>query len=240
MNITPEFRTSMEWKKYSAALKHPAAMELFVNLGCELEGITRKTKSDTGHLGIDTPDDLVLMEGAEVFPEIEAVRLEDSLLSSGLMHKDDEGYRLVSWEVQNANLLNSRRNGKKGGRKKNSTEDNATEGTESNETEVNQTKETESNKTEGNTTERNGTERNVTGGLTQKEPMGKSGFSGTEKYKAISRSARKTLEEVEAEERRISTSKLGGGKISNSAEELKKEIQMLKDGRAEEQLTSYP
>ena len=72
------------------------------------------------------------------------------------------------------------------------------------------------------------------------EPKIKAGHSGTEKYKAISRSARKTLEEVEAEERRISTSKLGGGKISNSAEELKKEIQMLKDGRAEEQLTSYP
>jgi hypothetical protein len=235
MNITPEFRTSMEWKKYRAALKHPAAMELFVNLGCELEGITRKTKSDTGHLGINSPDDLALMAGAEVFPEIEAARLVDSLLSSGLMTKDEEGYRLTSWEVQNANLLSSRRNGKKGGRKKNSTEGNQTEGTESNQTEgnlteSNQTKETESNKTEGNTTERKVTERNVTGGLTQREPQVKSGFSGTEKYKAISRSARETLEKVEAEERRIFTSKLGGGKISNSAEELKKEIQMLKDG----------
>ena len=173
MNITPEFRTSMEWKKYRAALKHPAAMELFVNLGCELEGITRKTKSDTGHLGIDSPDDLALMAGAEVFPELEAARLEDSLLSSGLMTKDEEGYRLISWEVQNANLLNSRRNGKKGGRKKNLTEE-----TESKLTDGNATKETESNKTEGNTTEGNRTEHNVTGGLTQKEPIGKSGFSG--------------------------------------------------------------
>jgi hypothetical protein len=207
MNITPEFRTSMEWKKYRAALKHPAAMELFVNLGCELEGITRKTKSDTGHLGIDSPDDLALMAGAEVFPELEAARLEDSLLSSGLMTKDEEGYRLISWEVQNANLLSSRRNGKKGGRKKNSTEGNGTEVTVGNETEVNQTKETESNKTEGNTTERNRTERNVTGGLTQREPQVKCGFSGTEKYKAISRSAKEALSKAEAEEIRIANSR---------------------------------
>ena len=168
----------MEWKKYRAALKHPAAMELFVNLGCELEGITRKTKADTGHLGIDSPDDLVLMAGAEAYPEIEAARLEDSLLSSGLMTKNEEGYRLTSWEVQNANLLTSRRNGKKGGRKKNLTEETESNQTEGNLTESNQTKETESNKTEGNTTEGNRTEHSVTGGLTQKEPIGKSGFSG--------------------------------------------------------------
>ena len=39
------------------------------------------------------------------------------------------------------------------------------------------------------------------------EPKIKAGHSGTEKYKAISRSARKTLEEVEAEERRIARSR---------------------------------
>ncbi|MGC6455331.1 MAG: hypothetical protein ACON46_02240 [Coraliomargaritaceae bacterium] len=185
MNILPEFLTSMEYKKYKQALGHPAAVELFVNLGCQIEGITRRNKKDTGHLGIHTPDDLHLMAGADAYPQIEAASLEDSLLSSGLMTKDEDGYRLISWEEQNANLIATRQNGRKGGRKKNSTESNPTElnDTESNETknkinkpnliEGNQTEETEPNKTE-----RNETQRNVTGGLPQGEPWGNRGFTG--------------------------------------------------------------
>jgi hypothetical protein len=195
MNITPEFRTSLELKKYKAALQHPAAMELFINLGCELEGITRKTKADTGHLGISDPMDLYLMAGAENFPEIEAARLEDSLLSSGLMSKDDKGYRLVSWEIQNANLFVSRQNGRKGGRKKTVTIDNETEGnqTEGKKTKDNQTKERESNVTEDNGNELNETERNVTGGLTQEKPKVKSGFTTLDEAKAVSQNAMKVL-----------------------------------------------
>jgi hypothetical protein len=181
MNILPEFLTSMEYKKYKQALGHPAALELFVNLGCQLEGITRRNKKDTGHLGIHTPDDLHLMASGDVYSEIEATSLEGSLLTSGLMTKDEDGYRLVSWEEQNANLITSRQNGRKGGRKKNSTESNPTElnetkERESNITQGNQTKETEPNKTE--VTERNETERNRTGGITQNEPWDNRGFGG--------------------------------------------------------------
>lgn len=183
MNILPEFLTSMEYKKYKQALGHPAAVELFVNLGCQIEGITRRNKKDTGHLGIHTPDDLHLMAGADTYPQIEAASLEDSLLSSGLMTKDEDGYRLISWEEQNANLIASRQNGRKGGRKKNSTESNPTELNEiknkinePNLIEGNQTKETEPNKTE--VTERNVTEHNVTGGLPQGEPWDNRGFRG--------------------------------------------------------------
>jgi hypothetical protein len=141
-----------------------------VNLGCQLEGITRRNKKDTGHLGIHTPDKLHLMSGADAYPEIEAAIL---LLTSGLMTQDEDGYRLVSWEEQNANLITSRQNGRKGGRKKNSTESNPTElnetkERESNITQGNQTKETEPNKTE--VTERKETEQNRTGGITQEEP----------------------------------------------------------------------
>jgi hypothetical protein len=181
MNILPEFLTSIEYKEYRKALDHPAAVELFVNLGCQLEGITRRNKKDTGHLGIHTPDKLHLMSGADAYPEIEAAILEDSLLTSGLMAQDEDGYRLVSWEEQNANLITSRQNGRKGGRKKNSTESNLTElnetkERESNITQGNQTKETEPNKTE--VTERNETERNRTGGITQNEPWDNRGFGG--------------------------------------------------------------
>jgi hypothetical protein len=181
MNILPEFLTSIEYKEYRKALDHPAAVELFVNLGCQLEGITRRNKKDTGHLGIHTPDKLHLMSGADAYPEIEAAILEDSLLTSGLMTQDEDGYRLVSWEEQNANLITSRQNGRKGGRKKNSTESNPTElnetkERESNITQGNQTKETEPNKTE--VTERNETERNRTGGITQNEPWDNRGFGG--------------------------------------------------------------
>jgi hypothetical protein len=181
MNILPEFLTSMEYKKYKQALGHPAALELFVNLGCQLEGITRRNKKDTGHLGIHTPDDLHLMASGDVYSEIEATSLEGSLLTSGLMTQDEDGYRLVSWEEQNANLITSRQNGRKGGRKKNSTESNPTElnetkERESNITQGNQTKETEPNKTE--VTERNETERNRTGGITQNEPWDNRGFGG--------------------------------------------------------------
>ena len=188
MNILPEFLTSIEYKKYKEALKHAAAVELFVKLGCQIEGITRRNKKDTGHLGIHTPDDLRLMAGADEYPEIEAASLEDSLLSSGLMTKDEDGYRLISWEEQNAKLIATRQNGRKGGRKKNSTESNPTElnDMESNETknkinkpnliEGNQTEETEPNKTE--VTKRNVTERNVTGGLPQGKPWDNRGFRG--------------------------------------------------------------
>lgn len=176
MNILPEFLTSMECKKYKQALGHPAALELFVNLGCQLEGITRRNKKDTGHLGIDTPDDLHLMAGADAYPDIEASCLEGSLLNSGLMTQDEDGYRLVSWEEQNANLITSRQNGRKGGRKKNLTESNPTELNEKKETESNLTKGNKTKGTKHNKTEWNETERNVTGGITQNEPTDNRGL----------------------------------------------------------------
>ena len=127
MNIVPEFRTSIQWKKFKNALNHPAAMELYVALGCELEGITRKNKKDTGHLGTSDPEDLILMSGADSYKDIEALHLEDALLSSGIMTKEDDGYRIITWEEQNANLISNRKNGRKGGRKKTLTEDKETE-----------------------------------------------------------------------------------------------------------------
>ena len=107
MNIVPEFRTSIQWKKFKNALNHPAAMELYVALGCELEGITRKNKKDTGHLGTSDPEDLILMSGADSYKDIEALHLEDALLSSGIMTKEDDGYRIITWEEQNANLISN-------------------------------------------------------------------------------------------------------------------------------------
>jgi len=180
MNIKPEFRTSREWKKYKRSIGHPAAMEFFVNLGCELEGITRKNKQDTGHLGTDDLDDLVLMAGAEHYEDLEAARLEDSLLSSGLMSKDEDGYRLIIWEEHNANLIANRQNGRKGGRKKNSTKANSIQNKEINITEGNNIEDNE-NETElkwkGTKTESNLSERNITGGLTQEEPTDNPGLS---------------------------------------------------------------
>ena len=170
MNIKPEFRTSIEWKKYRQKLEHPAAMEFLVNLGCELEGITRQKKQDTGHLGTDDLVDLALMAGVDQYEGIEAARLEESLLTSGLMTSDDEGYRLIFWEQHNANLISIRQNGRKGGRKKNENECNST-----------QTKKEkniiEDNENEPNKTESNLSERNITGGLTQEEPTVNRGLS---------------------------------------------------------------
>lgn len=156
MNITPEFRTSKEWKKYKRALDHPAAMEFYVNLGCELEGITRKSKTFEGRLETSDLDDLVFMAGAEQYPELEPKKLESALIESGIMEKDEAGYRVVSWERENAKLISCRRNGKKGGKKK----DNTTEPNEPDETEHNQTKPTKHNETE----------RNGTGGQPHGEP----------------------------------------------------------------------
>lgn len=74
------------------------------------------------------------------------------------MTKDEKGYRLIAWEIDNANLISCRRNGRKGGRKKNITETNPTETTQS------------------NITEQKRIERNGTGGLTQQEPRDNPGF----------------------------------------------------------------
>jgi hypothetical protein len=158
MNITPEFRTSKEWKKFKRALGHPAAMEFYVNLACELEGITRKAKCDTGHLGTDDKEDLLLMACADEHEGIEATLLEEALINSGIMTKDEKGYRLLTWEIENANLISNRQNGRKGGRKKNPTESNPTQITQNNKTEY------------------KGTEPNRTGGLTQQEPTDNPGF----------------------------------------------------------------
>ena len=116
MNITPEFRTSHGWKKFKRAINHPAAMELYVNVCCELEGITRKTKVDKGYLGTTNAEDIALMCGAEVYDEINPEKLLEAFLSSGLMDKEEGKYRMVSWETQNVNLIKNRKNGRKGGR----------------------------------------------------------------------------------------------------------------------------
>jgi len=180
MNIKPSFRTSIEWKKYKRSLNHPAAMEFLVNLGCELEGITGAKNRDTGHLGTDDLEDLVLMAGADQYEGIEAARLGDSVLSSGLMIEDEDGYRLVMWEDHNANLISNRQNGRKGGRKKNSTKANSIQNKEINITEGNNIEDNE-NETElkwkGTETEDNLTERNLTRGLTQEEPTVNRGLS---------------------------------------------------------------
>ena len=181
MNIKPSFRTSIEWKKYKRSLNHPAAMEFLVNLGCELEGITASKKRDTGHLGTDDLEDLVLMAGADQYEGIEAARLGDSLLASGLMIKDEDGYRLVMWEDHNAKLISSRKNGMKGGRKKNPTKSNPIEHTEINITEGNNIEDNENGtelKLKGTKTEDNLTEHNLTRGLAHEEPTDNPGFSG--------------------------------------------------------------
>ena len=182
MNITPEFRTSKEWKKFKRALGHPAAMEFYVNIACELEGITRKAKCDTGHLGTDDSEDLLLIAGADEYEEVEAAQLEAALLHSGIMSKDEKGYRVLVWELDNANLIRCRQNGRRGGRKKNITETNPTEATQPNETQSN---ETELNRTKQNKTELNGTELNGTGGLTQQEPRVNPGLAWDNKVKVI-------------------------------------------------------
>ena len=82
MNITPEFRTSREWKKFKRAINHPAAMELYVNVCCELEGITRKTKVDEGYLGTTEAEDIALMCGAEAYDEISPEELPQSTSAS--------------------------------------------------------------------------------------------------------------------------------------------------------------
>ena len=155
-------------------------MEFLVNLGCELEGITGAKNRDTGHLGTDDLEDLVLMAGADQYEGIEAARLGDSLLSSGLMIEDEDGYRLVMWEDHNANLISNRQNGRKGGRKKNSTKANSIQNKEINITEGNNIEDNE-NETElkwkGTETEDNLTERNLTRGLTQEEPTVNRGLS---------------------------------------------------------------
>lgn len=117
MNITPEFRTSREWKKFKRAINHPAAMELYVNMCCELEGITRKTKEGEGYLGTTDVEDIALMCGAEAYDEIDPKTLLDSFLLSGLMVEEKSNYRMISWEIQNANLIKNRKNGRKGGRR---------------------------------------------------------------------------------------------------------------------------
>jgi len=178
MNIKPEFRTSIEWKKYRQKLKHPAAMEFLVNLGCELEGITRQKKQDTGHLGTNDLEDLALMAGVDQYEGIEAARLEDSLLTSGLMTNDDGNYRLIFWEEHNTNLISTRQNGRKGGRKKNENECNSTQPNE--EKNIIEDNESEPNKTESNLSE-----RNITGGLTQEEPTVNRGFSVDEVSKKL-------------------------------------------------------
>ncbi len=182
MNITPEFRTSREWKKFKRAISHPAAMEFYVNVCCELEGITRKTKDDEGFLGTTDAEDIALMCGAEDYEEIEPDRLLAAFLESGLMVQEEGKYRMISWEIQNANLISSRKNGRRGGRPSSKTERNENDNLNSNNN-LNSNKNLNGNLnsnetiTEHNEIERNETERNVTGGLAHGYPTVNPGFS---------------------------------------------------------------
>jgi len=189
MNITPEFMTSRQFKKFKKELGHPAATEMYVNLCCQLEGITRKPKADNGCLGTTDPEEIAFMCNAEQYEDLDDKKLTDALLVSSLMIEESGDYRVISWEENNANLLKNRKNGRKGGRpsSKDSSDVSGVLADDSNalvkaerndkgtlnsndkgnlnsnltELEHNQTK-TEQNETI--------TERNVTGGLTQTEP----------------------------------------------------------------------
>jgi hypothetical protein len=179
MNIKPEFRTSPQWKKFKKAIGHPAAMEFFVNIGCELEGTTRASKQDNGFIDTKDPEDFLYLCGAEDYG-IEGEALIEAFLSSGLMVVEEDRFRLISWEEQNVGLFNSRANGRRGGRPI-ETEGNGTElkgNVNSNQNDKGNKNET-IKATEPNLTEHNVTERNVTGGLphanlqvTQTEPTG--------------------------------------------------------------------
>ena len=144
--------------------------------------IQKQQKQDTGHLGTDDLEDLALMAGADHYDDIEAARLEDSLLTSGLMTNDGGGYRLNFWEEHNIKLISTRQNGRKGGRKKNENECNSTQPNkqkniiEDNENEP-KYREQNSKVNEPNKTESNLSERNITGGLTQEEPTVNRGLS---------------------------------------------------------------
>ena len=92
-------------------------MELYVNMCSELEGITRKTKEDEGYLGTTDVEDIALMCGTEAYNSIDPKNLLASFLSSGLMVEEKSNYRMISWEIQNANLIKNRKNGRKGGRR---------------------------------------------------------------------------------------------------------------------------
>ncbi|MGK0239433.1 MAG: hypothetical protein ACI92G_002908 [Candidatus Pelagisphaera sp.] len=82
MNIRPEFRTSKEWKKFKRAIGHPAAMEFFVSIGCELEGTTRAAKQDNGFIDTKDPEDFLYLCGAKDYG-IEGEVLIEAFLFSG-------------------------------------------------------------------------------------------------------------------------------------------------------------
>ena len=176
MNIKPEFRTSKEWKKFKKAIGHPAAMEFFVNIGCELEGTTRASKQDNGFMDTKDPEDFIYLCGAEDY-DIAGDVLIEAFLSSGLMVEEEHRSRIIGWEEQNVNLFNSRRNGRKGGRGNIKTEGNETEPKGNLNNNQNHNGNFNSNENhKGNinetikATEPNVTEHNVTGGLPQAKP----------------------------------------------------------------------
>lgn len=125
MNIRPELKTSKEWKKLKRAIGHPAAMEFFVSIGCELEGTTRAAKKDNGFIDTKDPEDFLYLCGAKNYG-IEGEVLIEAFLFSGLMIEEEGQFRLISWEEQNVNLFTSRRNGSKGGKGIIETEGNGT------------------------------------------------------------------------------------------------------------------
>ena len=152
MNITPEFRTSKEWKKYSKAIGCPAkAMFFLVNIYCEIEGITRKSKIDEAYLGTKDPEDISYMCGADYIDDEDYSKIIQAFLISGLMIEENEDYRMIGWEQQNANLIVIRRNGRKGGRPSNKQKETKLNVMEDN--------------SKGSEHNNNGTERNVTDGL---------------------------------------------------------------------------
>ena len=95
MNIKPEFRTSKEWKKYKRALKHDGAMEFYVNICCELEGVTRATKQNEAYLDTQDPEDIAFMCGADDY-DVDGEDLVKAFLESGLMVEEDNRFRFIS------------------------------------------------------------------------------------------------------------------------------------------------
>ncbi len=176
MNFTPEFHTSKLFRNFKKAYGRNDALEVVH----ELMGKFQREKTDS--IQLRDEDDFYHLFDPRVVPDTD--KAFNAAIKSGLLVDQGEGnYRCPRWEIDNAKLIASWENGRKGGRpKKAKTQDSGSAKSQAKES----TKETKGqNQTERNSkekeiggsqesekTESNGRELNVIEGNERKEGAG--------------------------------------------------------------------
>jgi len=113
MNIPPGFIRTADYVRFKRGINHPDALEFLLNL------LERCQINKACHLNLEDDLDLSLMMGLP--DSIPAANVRELLIESRFAIKDyqNQPYRILLFEAQNAQLIAAWKNGMRGGRPSN-------------------------------------------------------------------------------------------------------------------------